>query len=70
MLATITLATDNDAWGVWIGSTVGMVAADALAVLVGRLLGTRLPERTIRIGATVAFAVFGVLLLVEALTSG
>ena len=70
MLATITLATDNDAWGVWIGSTVGMVAADALAVLVGRLLGTRLPERAIRIGATVAFAVFGVLLLVEALTSG
>ena len=56
--------------GVWIGSTVGMVAADALAVLVGRLLGTRLPERAIRIGATVAFAVFGVLLLVEALTSG
>ncbi len=70
MLATITLATDNGAWGVWIGSTVGMVAADALAVLVGRLLGTRLPERAIRIGATVAFAVFGVLLLVEALTSG
>ena len=33
MLATITLATDNDWLGVWIGSTLGMVAADALAIL-------------------------------------
>jgi putative Ca2+/H+ antiporter (TMEM165/GDT1 family) len=69
MLATITLATDHDPWGVWIGSTIGMVAADALAVVVGRVLGSRLPERVIRIGATAAFAVFGVLLLVEALTA-
>ncbi len=68
MLATITLATEHDAWGVWIGSTVGMVAADAIAVLVGRLLGTRLPERVIRIGATIAFAVFGVILLIQALS--
>jgi Ca2+/H+ antiporter, TMEM165/GDT1 family len=67
MLATITLATDHDPWGVWIGSTVGMVAADALAVVLGRVLGTRLPERAIRIGATVAFAGFGAVLLVQAL---
>lgn len=67
MLATVALATDHDPWGVWIGSTVGMVAADALAVVVGRVLGARLPDRVIRIGATVAFAVFGVVLLVEAI---
>ncbi len=67
MLATVTLATQEGAWGTWAGSTVGMVAADALAILVGRQLGARLSERTIRIGAAVAFAVFGVLLLVEAL---
>jgi putative Ca2+/H+ antiporter (TMEM165/GDT1 family) len=65
MLATITLATTEAALGVWIGSTLGMVAADALAILVGRQLGTRLPERAIRIGAAVAFAVFGVLLLID-----
>lgn len=68
MLATITLASRYDDWvGTWIGSTVGMVAADALAILVGRLLGKHLPEKVIRYGAAAAFAVFGVLLLVEAI---
>jgi putative Ca2+/H+ antiporter (TMEM165/GDT1 family) len=52
---------------VWLGSTVGMVVADALAIGVGRLLGARLPERSIRIGASIAFVVFGVLLIAEAL---
>ena len=33
MLATITLAVREDWFGTWIGSTVGMVAADALATL-------------------------------------
>jgi Ca2+/H+ antiporter, TMEM165/GDT1 family len=67
MLATITLATTHGWFGTWLGSTLGMVAADALAILLGAYLGTRLPERTIRIGATVAFVVFGVVLLVEGL---
>jgi len=65
MLATITLATREGVLGTWIGSTLGMVAADALAILVGRQLGRRLPEHTIRIGATISFVVFGVLLIVE-----
>src|SRR6476469_10672886 len=43
MLATITLATKEGWFGTWIGSTVGMVAADALAIGVGSLLGARLP---------------------------
>ncbi len=67
MLATITLATKEGLWGTWIGSTVGMVAADALAIVVGQQLGARLPERSIRIGASVLFVVFGVVLLVEGL---
>ncbi len=67
MLATITLATKEGAFGTWLGSTLGMVAADALAILVGQQLGARLPERAIRIGASVAFLVFGVLLLAEGL---
>ncbi|HEX6472488.1 MAG TPA: TMEM165/GDT1 family protein [Streptosporangiaceae bacterium] len=69
MLATITLAAESPGVagliGVWAGSTVGMVAADALAIGVGRLLGRRLPERAIKIGAAVAFAVFGALLLID-----
>jgi len=69
MLATITLAARENWLGVWVGSTVGMVAADVLAILVGRLLGRRLPEKVITYGAAAAFVVFGVVLLVQGLTS-
>lgn len=65
MLATITLATTEGAVGTWAGSTVGMVMADAMAIVVGKQLGTRLPEKAIRIGATVAFVVFGTILLIQ-----
>jgi putative Ca2+/H+ antiporter (TMEM165/GDT1 family) len=68
MLATITLATNEGARGTGAGSTLGMVAADALAIVVGQQLGHRLPERAIRIGATVAFVVFGIVLIVEGVT--
>jgi putative Ca2+/H+ antiporter (TMEM165/GDT1 family) len=67
MLATIALATKYAALGVWAGSTAGMVIADALAIVVGKQLGTRLPERAIKIGATVTFVVFGVILIAEGL---
>ncbi len=67
MLATITLATTEGWFGTWLGSTVGMVAADALAIGVGAILGKRLPERVVRIGAAVLFLIFGVLLIVESL---
>jgi putative Ca2+/H+ antiporter (TMEM165/GDT1 family) len=65
MLATITLATNEGLLGTWLGSTVGMVAADALAILVGSQLGARLPERAIKVGASVTFVVFGVLLVAQ-----
>lgn len=67
MLATITLATNHGLFGTWLGSTIGMVVADGLAIVVGRQLGSRLPERAIKIGAAVAFFVFGAILIVEAL---
>ena len=65
MLATITLATDHDAFGTWVGSTLGMVSADALAILVGYHLGSRLPEKTIRYGASVLFLIFGLILIFQ-----
>ena len=67
MLATITLATQEGWLGTWIGSTVGMVAADALAIVVGATLGKKLPERAITYGAAAAFAIFGLLLVLEGL---
>jgi putative Ca2+/H+ antiporter (TMEM165/GDT1 family) len=66
MLATITLATREGLFGTWLGSTLGMVAADALAIGIGALLGRRLPERAVRIGAAALFVIFGVLLIIEA----
>jgi putative Ca2+/H+ antiporter (TMEM165/GDT1 family) len=70
MLATVTLATDNNWVGVWIGSTVGMVAADALAIVVGAVLGKHLPERVIQYGAAILFFVFGVVLFLEGIMPG
>lgn len=73
MLATITLATQYPGAagvvGVWLGSTVGMVAADALAIGIGRMLGRNLPARAIRVGAAVLFFVFGAWLAGEAFLS-
>jgi putative Ca2+/H+ antiporter (TMEM165/GDT1 family) len=66
MLATIALATTENPLWVWLGSTAGMVAADTLAIGLGRLLGTRLPERVVRIGAAMAFFVFGIALIAAA----
>ena len=65
MLATVTLATDHDWVGVWIGSTIGMVAADALAIAVGALAGKHLPENVIKLGAGYLFLLFGGWMLVE-----
>lgn len=65
MLATITLAADRPALAVWAGATAGMVLANALALVVGDRLGRWLPERTVRLVAAAAFALVGVLLLVD-----
>ncbi|XTZ17522.1 TMEM165/GDT1 family protein [Micromonospora echinospora] len=65
MLATITLATQYGWFGTWIGSTVGMVAADALAIVVGRMLGRKLPEKTIKYGAAILFAICGLWLILD-----
>ena len=74
MLATITLATQYHGWGgvvgVWAGSTVGMVVADGLAIVAGRLLGRSLPDRAVRVGAAVLFFAFGVWLAVQAFLTG
>ena len=67
MLATVTLATTEEPVGTWLGSTAGMVAADAIAIAIGAFLGTRLPERAIALFAAGAFVLFGVFLIAEGL---
>jgi Ca2+/H+ antiporter, TMEM165/GDT1 family len=65
MLATITLAADHDWVGVWIGSTIGMVVADGLAIVVGAVAGKHLPERLIQLVAAALFLLFGVYMLLD-----
>jgi putative Ca2+/H+ antiporter (TMEM165/GDT1 family) len=67
MLATISLATIEAPIAVWLGSTLGMVIADAVAIGIGAVMGARLPEQAIKLFAAAAFVVFGALLLAEGL---
>jgi putative Ca2+/H+ antiporter (TMEM165/GDT1 family) len=47
-------------WGVWMGSTIGMMIADGIAIVVGVVMGKSLPEKLItRISGTI-FILFGV----------
>lgn len=65
MFATITLAA-NDGWfGTWLGSTLGMVAADGVAIAAGAAVSRVLSPVVIqRVAATLFFA-FGVWLCIE-----
>ena len=67
MLATFALAARQDAIATWVGATSGMVAANLVAVGIGRGIGARLSPRTIRIGSAALFAIAGVLVIVTAL---
>ena len=63
MLATATLAAQGNPVLVWIGATIGIILSGFVGVFVGRATGTRLPERTLRYGSTMLFALFGVVLI-------
>lgn len=67
MLATLTIAATAEPIGTWLGASAGMITANLLAIVIGALLGAKLPERAIRILAAAAFAVFGVVLILEGL---
>jgi len=66
MLSTITLAAGNPFVPIWLGSTIGMVLSDALAIGVGQLLGAKLPERAVKTGAAIIFLLFGLYSLYSA----
>jgi len=61
MFTTASMAAQHraDFVPVWVGSTLGMVAADSLAIGIGWLAGNRLPQRKVRIAAAAVFFAFG-----------
>ncbi|MCE5324463.1 TMEM165/GDT1 family protein [bacterium] len=65
MLGTVAFAADRPLIPVWLGSSMGMVIADGLAIMVGQLMGRHLPERPIKIGAGVIFLGFGIFKTVQ-----
>jgi putative Ca2+/H+ antiporter (TMEM165/GDT1 family) len=67
MLTTVTIASQQKSFiAVWLGSTVGMVIADGIAIVVGRVMGKKLPERVIKLGAAAVFIISGVVTLIQA----
>jgi putative Ca2+/H+ antiporter (TMEM165/GDT1 family) len=71
MLATITLASQlQDFIPVWLGSTLGMVVADGLAIVVGAVAGRKLPERAIKLTAAAIFILSGIVTLASAFGYG
>jgi Ca2+/H+ antiporter, TMEM165/GDT1 family len=65
-LSAAALTPQQAFWGVWLGSTVGMMIADGLAIIVGSVMGKTLPERLITRISGIIFIAFGVLAIVGA----
>lgn len=67
-LATITLAAQfHTILPVWCGTLCGMIIADGLGIIVGIVLGKRIPERTVKWTAAVIFILCGLWGLYETL---
>src|SRR5512139_3681244 len=67
-LATVALAAEFQAvFAVWLGTTTGMLIADAIGIGVGIVLGKKIPERAIKWTAAFIFIFFGLSGLYELL---
>lgn len=67
-LATVALgATYHSAVTVTLGTTLGMMASDGLAVFLGETLGENLPMKWLRLFAAALFFAFGAVIIYHAL---
>jgi putative Ca2+/H+ antiporter (TMEM165/GDT1 family) len=67
MLATIVIAgREKNFMGVWLGSATGLVASNALAIIVGNMLGKKLPDKALKYGTAIIFIASGLLALLQA----
>jgi Ca2+/H+ antiporter, TMEM165/GDT1 family len=61
-LATVTLAAKYQSIvPVWMGTTTGMVIADAFGIVIGIVIGKKIPERTVKWFAAIIFILFGLM---------
>ena len=67
-LATVALAAKYmTIIPIWLGTTTGMLVADAIGIIVGIVLGKKIPERFIKWFAASIFIVFGIIGLYQTL---
>ena len=65
-LATVALAAQfNTIIPVWLGTTTGMMIADGIGIIIGIVLGKRIPERAVKWFAAIIFILFGLFGLYE-----
>ncbi len=65
-LATISLAVEyNSVINVWMGTTLGMMISNAFGIIVGIVMGKKIPERAIKWGSALIFIGFGAVGLYE-----
>jgi Ca2+/H+ antiporter, TMEM165/GDT1 family len=65
-LATVSLAAEyRNFWGVWLGSTSGMLLADAGAIWFGAVAHKKLPKRMLETVSAVIFIMFGLAVLYD-----
>jgi len=61
-LATIALAAKYQSIiPVWLGTTTGMVIADAIGIVIGIVIGRKIPERAVKWFAAIIFILFGLI---------
>ncbi len=46
---------------VWLGTTTGMVIADAIGIVIGIIIGKKIPERAVKWFAAIIFILFGLI---------
>lgn len=66
-LATAVLATTNDAWGTWLGATLGFFGATVLSLAAGTFLRRRMRPATLQRLGAIAFLVAGLATLATTL---
>ncbi|KAI9749921.1 MAG: hypothetical protein M1815_002114 [Lichina confinis] len=66
-IATIAMAAGQDYWWVTIGAVTGHAVCTAVAVIGGRAIAGKVSIRVVTLGGAIAFIVFGVIYLAEAL---
>uniref|UniRef100_A0A7S2WN62 GDT1 family protein n=1 Tax=Mucochytrium quahogii TaxID=96639 RepID=A0A7S2WN62_9STRA len=59
-IATITLASHSDPYGVTVGAFIGHTICTAVAVLGGRLLASQISQKTVALAGACTFFVFGI----------